>query len=86
MDEAIQDYSYPKETFDEYNKRAFLVYDKIKSEKIHRIYPHETICSVNRCYVINNGQIYFTDGDHPSQYIADIIVKKILSRIDFHSF
>jgi peptidoglycan/LPS O-acetylase OafA/YrhL len=56
--------------------------DKLKNDKIEKIYPHKLICNINKCVFNDYENIFYIDKDHPSlkfsKDIAGLLYKKII--------
>jgi hypothetical protein len=63
-------------------KNIFDFLDKVKNDKIDKIYPHKLICNANKCVFNDYENIFYIDKDHPSlkfsKDIAGLLYKKII--------
>jgi len=65
-------------------KSTFELFDSIKSDNIHRVYPHKLFCDKmikNRCLINDKNNLFYVDDNHPSlkgaEMINDLIMKEI---------
>jgi hypothetical protein len=72
------------EVYKNRNRSSFETLDSIKSDNIHRVYPHTLFCNTiikYRCIANDNKNIFYSDDDHPSlkgvEMINDLIIKEI---------
>ncbi len=83
--QKIKIFSSSYNVFTERNKEIFKLFDKIDSNKLHRVYPHTHFCNKlikNRCVANSEKEIYYWDDDHLSLQGSRLVVKDIINKIN----
>jgi hypothetical protein len=65
--------------FDSQAKQAYLFYDTLYANEIHRIYPKEFLCDSEYCFGIREQSVLISDDDHPSKITARWVINKMAS-------
>jgi peptidoglycan/LPS O-acetylase OafA/YrhL len=73
--------NFNQKHFFDLNQNIFNFFDTIKSENIHRVYPHKLFCDI-KCFFYDDKNIYFFDKVHPSKYGSSIINSLVLKTIE----
>ena len=65
-------------------KSSFELLDNIKHPNLYRFYPHKLVCDSQvpgRCATHDENTIFYSDDDHPSNKLAEMINKLIVEKI-----
>jgi peptidoglycan/LPS O-acetylase OafA/YrhL len=82
------DLEYITTSFEVYKKRtksSFKLLDSIQSDNIYRVYPHKLFCNTtiqNRCSTHDDKIIFYSDNDHPSLKMSEMITNLIMKEIE----
>ena len=69
--ESLDEFSTPREDFDERHARAFAFLDSIANDRIvGRYYPHTILCDDELCRTFKDGEVLYFDEDHMSHTAA----------------
>ena len=78
--EEILDLSIEFSKYKTRNKFLFEIFDKIKNDKVKKIYPHKLFCNnylKNHCIANIKNKIFFRDSDHLSETGANLLAIEI---------
>ena len=77
FEKNLEDEFIPKKKFIIRSSNAYKMYDSIPY--IKRIYPEKMMCDLKRCYSVLDNNIYKSDKDHPSLFLAKKINEQIVT-------
>lgn len=72
------------ERYKQRTKSSFELLDRVKHKNLFRIYPHQLICDKQisgRCITHDESRILYSDDDHPSHNLVELINNLIIDKI-----
>lgn len=73
--------SVPYDTYVERAETSFSVLDKVKGDKVKRVYPHKIFCDFEKCSANDNSHLYYYDDNHLSTHGAKLLVDEIVKLV-----